>query len=376
VSKPKIAFVYDPVYPFVKGGGERRFYELGVRLVKSGYEVHWYCMKYWEGQNTVLLDGIVLHGLCKARPLYTKSGRRSISEALIFGISCFKLLAADFDVIDCCGFPYFSLFPSKLAAILKRKKLFSTWYEVWGKKYWKEYLGIIGIFGFWIEKLSTKLPNQIIANSKHTAELLKSEFGIKNYIISVNGIDSKVMKNIRPSKKGADVIYVGRIMEFKNIDLIIEAIALLKNDGLKLDCLIIGKGPAKPKLQKLSNNLSLGRQVRWVDFLDSSKEVYSYMKASKIFVLPSKREGFGIVAIEANANGTPVLTANYPSNAAKDLIVNGINGYVFEPIAKDLARTLKKAIINYRSLSKSSLSLTSEYDWDRLLQELIRVYSA
>src|SRR5262245_13845092 len=106
----KIALVYDAIYPYVMGEGARRFYELGKRLAASGHEVHLYGMKFWDGPAVIERDVLVLHGLCQARPLYTKTGRRSISQAVIFGLSSLKLVRAEFDVIDCCGFPYFSLF--------------------------------------------------------------------------------------------------------------------------------------------------------------------------------------------------------------------------------------------------------------------------
>src|SRR5690348_18451910 len=102
---PKIAFVYDAIYPYVKGGGERRYYELAKRLAAKGYDVHLYGMKFWEGPNVMREGGLTLHGLCHARPLYTKSGRRSITQAVWFGLASLKLLGARFDVIDCCGFP-------------------------------------------------------------------------------------------------------------------------------------------------------------------------------------------------------------------------------------------------------------------------------
>lgn len=110
MQKPlKIALVYDAIYPYSKGGGERRFYEFGKQLVREGCEVHLYGMNYWGKKQVIQKDGLFLHGLCKARPLYQKDGRRSITQALIFGLSSFKMLKEDFDVIDCCGFPYFSL---------------------------------------------------------------------------------------------------------------------------------------------------------------------------------------------------------------------------------------------------------------------------
>lgn len=376
MKKTKVVLVYDVIYPYVKGGGERRFYELGTRLATNGYDVHWYGMKYWDGPNTKDHDGITLHGLCKARPIYTKSGRRSITQALIFGLSCFKLLFVDFDVIDCCGFPYFSLFPAKLAAIAKRKPLFATWHEVWGKKYWRDYLGVAGIVGYWVEKLAAKLPDRIIAVSQHTADLLEWQLGITNSTIFVNGVNLSKITNLKPAKKPSDIIYVGRIMGFKNINLIIESIAYLRQKGMNLSCTIIGKGPAKHKLQQLATKLGVAGQITWLGFLDKSEDVYAYMKAAKVLVQPSKREGFGVVVIEANASGTPALTANFAGNAAKDLIKDGINGYVFQPNAESLSKTLRKTFKELGKLEDSASDFAKAYDWDNVSRGIAGVYGA
>lgn len=375
MSKPKIALVYDVVYPYIKGGGERRFYEFGTRLAASGYDVHWYGMKLWDGPRTIEHHGMTLHGLCKARPLYTKSGRRSITQALIFGLSSFKLLFADFDIIDCCGFPYFSLFPAKLAALIKRKPLFATWHEVWGKEYWREYLGLAGILGFWVEKLAVKLPDHIIAASQHTADLLQEQLGVQDSVIVGNGVDVDSIAGLKPAKPGSDIIYVGRLMDFKNIHLIIESLAVLKKRGTALSCVIIGKGPAKVKLQRLAKKLGVANQVKWLGALESN-DVYAHMKAAKFLVLPSSREGFGMVAIEANASGTPVLTANYAGNAAKDLIQDGVNGYIFQPTIEGLAATLEKSLKQVEKLERSTLDFIKTYDWDNLSHKLAGVYTS
>jgi hypothetical protein len=185
----KVALVYDAVYPFVKGGGEKRFYEIAKRLSERGHEVHLYGMKFWKGPDVIKKDGFYVHGICKAKKLYTKEGKRSIFEAVYFGLSCFKLLKEDFDYIDCCGFPYFSLFPAWLSCKLKGKKLNSTWHEIWGKNYWFNYIGGRGVVGYLVEKISSKLPDRIIAVSEHTKKKFISNFGKKDIVVVENGID-------------------------------------------------------------------------------------------------------------------------------------------------------------------------------------------
>ena len=94
----RISFVSDVVYPFNIGGRERRLWEITRRLKMVGVEVHIYTMKWWDGEKTIDISGVRLHAICKQRPLYCGE-RRSIMQALMFGLATFKLIAARFDVL-------------------------------------------------------------------------------------------------------------------------------------------------------------------------------------------------------------------------------------------------------------------------------------
>ena len=114
----KIAFVYDVIYPYVKGGVEKRIRELALRLSARGHDVHIIGMKYWEGPDSIEKDGITLHGICTPQPLYS-GGRRTLFEALSFSIRLFPILMREkFDIIDCQQFPYFPCFPVKFTAVM------------------------------------------------------------------------------------------------------------------------------------------------------------------------------------------------------------------------------------------------------------------
>lgn len=372
----KIAFVYDTLYPYSKGGGEVRFYEIGKRLTEDNFQVHLYGMKYWKGPDVINKDGIYYHGICPYKKIYTKEGRRSITQAIFFGMHCLKLIKEDFDVIDCCGFPYFSLFSCKLITIFKRKKLYSTWHEVWGKEYWDKYLGILGIFGFLVEKISSRLPDEIISVSELTEFRLKNELRVNKKIqIIPNGIDIKAIKKINPAKEESDVIYAGRLMDFKNVDILIKAIYLIKIQKPDIKCIIIGNGPEETKLKNLAEELNLADNIKFVGFLDQ-RQVYSYMKSSKIFVLPSTREGFGMVVIEANACGIPVITIDHKDNAAKDLIEEGENGYLCDLDEKEIAKRISNVFENGLDNKTKQVCVDSagKYDWNHIVNEIERVY--
>jgi len=373
----KIALVYDVIYPYIKGGGEKRFYEIGRKLAKKGHQVHLYGMKFWEGANVIKQNKMYLHGICKAKKLYTKEGKRSILQAIYFGFHSMKLIKEDFDVIDCCGFPYFSLFACKLTSIVKKKPLYATWYEVWGKNYWYEYIGWKGYLGYIIEKLAVLMPDKIISISKHTTHKLKNELNSKKPIYTVlNGIEYDLIRKIKPAKEKSDVIFVGRLMSHKNVDILIRSVKLIKEKNPEIKSLIIGDGPEKKRLEVLAQKLNLEKNIKFLGFLENHDDFYALIKSSKVFVLPSKREGFGIVVIEANACGIPVITINHKDNAARDLIEEGKNGFVCQLNEEEIAKRITRILIKYSGLKmkKACIDLAEKYDWDKIVDEIEGVY--
>ena len=61
----KLAYIYDAVYPWIKGGAEKRIYEISKRLAEQGHEVHWYGLKWWDGS-------MHLRVVCKPKKLVEK----------------------------------------------------------------------------------------------------------------------------------------------------------------------------------------------------------------------------------------------------------------------------------------------------------------
>jgi glycosyltransferase involved in cell wall biosynthesis len=371
----KIALIYDAIYPYVTGGAEKRNYELSKRLAQNGYEVHIYGMKWWKGNNIIKKEDVYLHGLCKPMALYTKDGKRSILQALYFGINCFKLIREDLDIVDADHMPFFSLFSLKLVTLLKRKKLYATWNEVWGRKYWVEYLGTVGNIAYLVEYLSARLPDKIIAVSEHTRLKLIHDLHIgKEIAVVTNGIDLRSVQESKPSKVKSDVIYAGRLLAHKNVDVLIQSISLLKKTFPTITCIIVGNGPQKEALKDLVNKLKLQKNVIFYDFLKEHKDLLAFMKASKVFAFPSTREGFGMAALEANATGLPVITTKHKDNATKHLIVSGINGDVVNLTSTQIAEKTMK-YLTVKAKRNQYITVAKQYDWDVKTQELIKVYN-
>lgn len=372
----KIAFIYDAVYPFITGGAEKRVYELAKRLAQRGHDVHWYGIGWWwpeKGQKDIELDGIKLHGVCKPIDLYTEE-RRSIKEAILFALKLFpKLNKEKYDLIDCQGFPFFSCFTTKIYIIIIKSKFIITLHEVWNN-YWYEYLGKAGFFGKLIEKLMVNLSDNIITVSGKTKRDLKQIKSSEKSVIIPNGIDFQQIMDIDPKDERSDVIFAGRLIKEKNVNLLIKAINILKKKQPDIKCFIIGDGPEKNHLINLSKKLELENNVIFKGFVKNYEDLVGYMKSSQVFVLPSKREGFGMVVSEANACGLPVVVLNHKMNAAMDLVSSGVNGFISEPSKEDIAKKIIKSRENKKKMEKNCIELSSKYDWDKIVDSLEEYY--
>ncbi|VVB85289.1 D-inositol-3-phosphate glycosyltransferase [uncultured archaeon] len=371
----KVAFVYDAVYPWVKGGGEKRIYELGKRLAAQGHEVHVFGVKWWSGARTIGNEGMILHGVCAPMELYV-DGRRSISEAIFFSLRLFfSLIGEKFDVIDVSVFPYFSCYSAKLVSILRGNPMIITWHEVWGN-YWYEYLGSGGFAGKLIEFTVSRLNAKSIAVSGMTKRNLEA-LGVSGSDIHIipNGIDLRRIAGIQPSNYKCDIIFIGRLIKEKNAGILLEAIGHVKKVRPDVQCSIIGDGPEKEKLVRFAAGYGLSDNVRFFGFMDYD-EMIARLKSSKMLILPSGREGFGMVVIEAFACGVPVITVNSPRNAAS-LLVNEDTGLVVGLDTLELAEaicTLVKDRTLRQKMSSSLLEKAEEYDWDRIVGQLTRLY--
>ncbi len=370
----KIAFIYDTAYPWNTGGAERRIYEIAKRLAKD-HDVHIYSLGYWmesseyKNQKEITYENITYHSVGKPRDLYTIDNKRSISEALYFALCILRTNISGFDIIDCQGFPYFSCFSSWFHTLFRKTKLVITLHEIWND-YWYEYMGRIGLFGKIIERLILYLTDNYICVSKLTQDNMLENHDPKNKIIIANGVNTKDIDKVAPSDEYYDVIYAGRLIPEKHVDLIVNAMAKVVKKYPDTKCLIIGEGPTLNKLKSLSDKLGLNDNIIFNNFYEKQEDLYSHLKNSGVFILPSTREGFGIVVIEANYSKIPVITIDSPFNAAKDLIYPS-NGWVINDDVdelSDLLIKLQKDPVSKKMKDECKL-MASKYDWDNIAKQ-------
>jgi glycosyltransferase involved in cell wall biosynthesis len=371
-TRRRVALVTDAIHPYHRGGKEIRYHEIIQRLSALA-DVDVYTMHWWQGDRQRRDGTVTYHAISRLVPLYT-SDRRSIRQALVFAFGCFRLLRADFDVLEADHIPYFPLFVLRLVTWIKRRRFVVTWHEVWGRAYWEQYLGRAGRLGWWLERAAMSLPDEIITVSPETEMRVRRLLGPNAVVAMIpNGIDLESLAAATAHAKAVDVVFVGRLLEHKGADRLLTAIAVLRAEGHDVTCRVIGNGPEHDRLAAAAIDLGIDHLVDLrTDVLEMS-ELYAHLKSARIFVLPSVREGFGIAVLEALACGLPVVTTSHPDNMARHLVDVPTAGVLCEPDAVHIAAAITMALGIERADASQRAPSLAEYDWDAVTMRVHKV---
>lgn len=341
--RPVVALVSDSVLPWHRGGKELRYREIGRRLARHAH-VDLYTMRWWDGPSPRVEGGVTLHAICPRMALYDGE-RRSTRQAVVFALACLRLLTRRFDVIEADHMPYLQLFTLRLVATLRRRRLVVTWHEVWGAEGWRRYLGRRGRIAWWIERTAMRLPDEIVAASEETGRRLRAHLGPGARVtVAPNGVDLDAARAAVAAPSPTTLVSVGRLLPHKRIDLLLEAVALLRAGGDDVTCRVIGDGPGRVALHARAAELGLGDAVDFRHDVRDQAELYALVKAARVFAFPSEREGFGIAALEALACGLPVVTTSAPDNLAASLVADAGRGVVCAPTADAFADALRRVL--------------------------------
>jgi D-inositol-3-phosphate glycosyltransferase len=175
-------------------------------------------------------------------------------------------------------------------------------------------------------------------------------------------------------------LYVGRFAPLKGLDLLLSAVAHLKDKGTDLHLMIVGgDGPRSANttvLIELTNRLGIRSQVTFVGRIEQ-RDLPTYYSAADLLVVPSHYESFGLVVLEALACGTPVAATQF--GVAESVIQNDVNGVIIAgpevtPVAKAMLGQLSRS--GQDRLSRSQIRETvAGYGWRRIATDVAKVYN-
>jgi glycosyltransferase involved in cell wall biosynthesis len=344
----RICVVYDCLYPYTVGGAERWYRNLAARLAEQGHEVTYLTRRQWPIGSEPDLPGVQVVQVAPAMELYTH-GRRRIAPPLIFGLGTFWHLlrrARRYDVVHTASFPYFSLLAAGAVRPLSGYRLVVDWHEVWTKEYWREYLGPSrGRIGWWVQRLCLGLPQRAFCFSRLHERRLR-ENGLRGSVTILEGEYAGELT--APSPRPADpvVVFAGRHIPEKRVDALLPAVARARLEIPHLRCEIFGDGPERTSLLEAIAGQRLDEFVSAPGFVDAD-EIDRAIATALCVVLPSRREGYGLVVVEASARATPAIVVAGPDNAATELVDEGENGVI---AASSSPEDLAEAIVRVHRL--------------------------
>jgi glycosyltransferase involved in cell wall biosynthesis len=341
----RVCIVYDCLFPYTVGGGERWYRSLAGRLAAEGHEVTYLTLRQWpRGEAPDGGAGVRVRAVGPRMALYTTSGRRRILPPLAFGLGVLWHLLRHgrrYDVVDTAAFPYFSLLAAALARPLGHYELVVDWFEVWSDSYWREYLGPAGgRVGAIVQRACARVRQRAFCFSELHAARLREE-GLHGQPIVLRGLFAESVEPAPPRTADPLVLFAGRLIPEKQAPLGVAAVALAREriDGVRAT--FFGDGPDRAELERAIARLGLDGVVAAPGFADA-QTLDREMRRALCLLLPSRREGYGLVVIEAAARGTPSVVVAGEDNAATELIVDGVNGTIAE---RSDAATIADAIV-------------------------------
>lgn len=205
------------------------------------------------------------------------------------------------------------------------------------------------------------------------------DIGCKDIEVIPNGIDLERFKNLdrqrNREKLGLKdefvIMTVARLEKVKGIEYLIEAVKIFQPSITNFKLIIIGDGTERNNLANLVHNLNLKDKIKFLGPIPNLK-IPGYLIAADCSVVPSLKEGFGIVILEAMAAGLPVIGTKV--GGIPDIIKNGENGILIEPKNPE---AIAKAILNLFSNSEFAKKLVQnaktdlkKYDWNNIAQRV------
>jgi glycosyltransferase involved in cell wall biosynthesis len=170
------------------------------------------------------------------------------------------------------------------------------------------------------------------------------------------------------------IICVSRLVEKKNIPVLLESWKLIEQNNDVYKLIIVGDGPMLNKLIEMAKSLGLKR-VQFVGAVDN-EQMPKYLHDADAFILPSLDESWGLVVNEAMSAGLPVLLTN-KINAAATLLKNGVNGYFINvdnptDMKLQLLVFINLSVAAKKEMSDNSLQIIGKMDFQYMGDQLLK----
>lgn len=230
------------------------------------------------------------------------------------------------------------------------------------------------------EKIIIALPVTAIHFVSDASAQDLREFGYNGRVdVIPNGLDFRFSNNSVYKKKlmyAPYLLFIGRLVEYKNLDVVMEGFAMITKKPPFARLVIVGDGPARKSWRNKALALGINGNVDFRGYV-SEDEKLDFLRSCSALVFPSTIEGFGLVVLEAFAFKKPVIVSDI--SPLKDMVHDGTDGFVLSPSkpqewASKMGLLLQDSKLCQAMGAKGRIRTEREFDIENTAKKLEAVY--
>lgn len=343
------------------GGAEVHLHEIFSRIAEMGHDVTLLCCGHQGAAPEEVLDGIKVIRIGN-RPTFNYS-------VPMWWTSHGAGHNYDIVVDDINKIPFFT-------PLFVKRPILALVHHFFGDSIFREVGWAAGmyvkLFEDRIARVYRNTPICVVSESTKR-ECIERGIPQQNISIIYNAIDHRQFP-MRVTEKASvpTIVYFGRLKKYKSIDHVITALATVRETIPEARLEILGTGDERPELERLVSTLGLSDSVAFHGFVSDADKA-RFLSKAHVVVNSSIKEGWGITNIEANACGTPVISADVPG--LRDSVRNGESGllYPYGDVAT-LAKMLTRIMVDQNErqrLSEGAVAWASTFTWERSAREML-----
>ena len=335
------------------GGAEEHLHQVFGRLAGRGHRVTLLCSGWGGCAPTAAIDGIEVHRtggrhtFNLAAPLYCQRH---------LGDQVFDVAVEDLNKVP-------MLAPKWAGA---RTNLLLV-HHLFGATAFREANPLLATATWLFERIIPAVYRGLpcVAVSQSTREDLGRR-GLDPSRIDVirNGVELDGLGPAATRFADPTVVYLGRLKRYKRVDLVLSAVARLREGGTRVKMIVAGKGDARPALEETARRLGIEDSVHFAGFVPDEQK-RELLSRSWVHALTSPKEGWGITSIEASACGTPTVASDSPG--LRETVRHGETGLLVphgdvDALAAALGRVLQPSTRD--RMGRAARTMAERYTWD------------
>ena len=350
----------DKTHP-QSGGAEVHLHEIFGRIARMGHEVDLLCCGHRDAPAHEVLDDMQVFRVGN-RPTFNYTVPR-------WWYRHGRGMKPDIVIDDINKIPFFT-------PLYVKRPILALVHHFFGDSIFNE---VGWAAGSYVKLFEDRVPSvyrhtPICTVSESTKdECVERGFPPKNVSIIHNAIDHRrYPMRIGDKADRPTIVSVGRLKKYKSVDHIIKALAMVRETIPNTHLEILGRGDEMSELERLVDFHDLSDAVTFHGFVTEEQKT-AMLSAAHVVVNSSIKEGWGITNIEANACGTPVISANV--QGLRDSVRDGVSGLLYPYGDIDLlAKLLTRVLVDHperQRLSEGAVSWASTFTWERSAREML-----